>query len=235
LEPEDKAALQRRAEDLRACLLPYGDGDLDVVCEALATMFNSFPSLRGDVGSMAVARVEGASRALEAFPAWAITVACAHVHRHGYQVTDRGGERKTERHWPPSDADVHKIVEDVVSGRLIALQNAEAMLTAPVEPPEPTASAEQRAAQVEAWKASRPVSDIEAIAEENRRKFSAALRERELEERAEEWRRVGLEPPNPLVSLPLMLKMGWTIETVRGKATLVSPSRQPEEETQHGR
>lgn len=76
----------------------------------------------------------------------------------------------------------------------------------------------------------------ESDAERKRRAEIAAsldARSAEFNERMikREFTALGLDPPQPLVSLGLLKQMGWTIQEIEGKATLVSPGKQHQRRT----
>lgn len=63
---------------------------------------------------------------LRKFPCWAIEIACELI------TSGRAGLDPT---WPPNDAQVHEIVESVVSEYRSLFGQAQALLAAPIEPP----------------------------------------------------------------------------------------------------
>lgn len=105
LTPAERATLERRRDGLAHAVAPYQRGvDVDRVALALSDMFGSFSSMRQS-GEEAMARVDGATRSLEQFPAWAIEKACADV-----QINGVWREGRFDRRWPPSDAEVAEVV-----------------------------------------------------------------------------------------------------------------------------
>lgn len=242
MRPEERRALEHRVEALGPWLAPYArpEQDDDVMI-ALAEMFNGFPSLRGDAGPAALARVSGAMAALERFPAWAIFAACSDIHRRGYEMTDSRGEVRAERHWPPSDADVCKVVEDVVKVRAEALRGARALLEAPVEEDDRPPLEERRAHvdRVRAELAARavPPDELERLLATQRSERRAVAARGQARRLAEDYARAGVEPPGGRVtsSLSLLLEMGWTIQEVNARKVLVPPPKRatvPRGETQ---
>lgn len=131
LRESEREALEARRAELAPALEPYGPADTDRVVTAISAMFGSFRSMR-DRGADAVAALDNARRAVAPFPAWAVEIACAVIQNRGYEVEDRDGKRQ-ERHWPPSDAEIVKAVEESVRIRAVALASASALLSAKVE------------------------------------------------------------------------------------------------------
>lgn len=237
MAPEERNALEHRAASLRPWLAPYVQPDeSDMVAEVISDMLQGYPALKGDTSPAAIARIDGMMRAVEIFPSWAIQQACASISRRGYQVQDKDGDWKTERHWPPSSADVCKVVEEMVAGRRMVLAQAEALLDAPVEEQEaPTADA--KAAQVADWQAkwnaktAVTAATLEATVAEISGRRAAEVQERQMRRIVDEYRSKGLEPPafkGIPVSLSMLLRLGWTIqEDGEGKKVLVRPPKEP--------
>lgn len=148
LSDDERQALTARAAELRPALASYArPAEDDRVAEVLFDMFGGFRSMR-EQGADAVGRVDSAMRALALFPAWAIEHGCLSIQRDGYEVADRDGVR-IERHWPPSDPEICKIVAKIEKHHRAALVTAEALLSAPIEEPAPMRDQSRRDAQVE--------------------------------------------------------------------------------------
>lgn len=232
--PEERRALEHRAESLRPHLAPFARPTQDDdVAIALAEMFNGFPSLRGDAGSAAMARVNAAMEVLAEFPLWAIETACMRIRQRGYEVPDhdRGGV-KVERHWPPSEAELHRAVAQLVEPRANRMRNARLLLAAPVEP-EPEESPERKAAVVDrllgevAALTVMPAELEAALATRNTQRAESATRRRDESVRAE-YVAAGVEVPDGyLVSLSMRLAQGWTVEDVGDRKVLVRPKPKP--------
>jgi hypothetical protein len=140
LRNDERTALERRAEGLRRALVPYSQLDDDRVAASVATMFGGFRSLRQQ-GDDAVAAVDGAMLALRSFPAWAIEKGCLAIQR--------GEAPQLDTRYPPNDAQICRIVTDIVKPYRAALTSANALLSAPVEPPAPQRPAIQHGCPVE--------------------------------------------------------------------------------------
>lgn len=105
LTAEERAALEARRDELAPAVVPHASRDVDRVALALTDMFGGFPSMRQRDDASVVARLDGARRVMEEFPAWAIEKACATIQQNGiWRVQDGFG--KFDRHWPPSDAEI---------------------------------------------------------------------------------------------------------------------------------
>lgn len=128
LEPDERAALERRRDELALAVAPYHPSERDRVAVALLRMFGSYTSMRQDEEA-AAAKIDSAANVLVDFPAWAIEKACAAIHRNGVWRGD-----KFDRQWPPNDSEIIEAVRD--ARRLIGDQydSAVAILNAKVEP-----------------------------------------------------------------------------------------------------
>lgn len=133
LTDEERDVLERRARDLTPALTPYlRPQQDDEIALAITEMLSGFRGAR-EASADAVGRIAALMNVLAPFPAWAIQRSCAWIRSHGYEVEDRDGKR-TERHWPPADAEVVAEVERTVRLRQEALASARALLEAPVAP-----------------------------------------------------------------------------------------------------
>jgi hypothetical protein len=232
LTAEERRAVEHRATSLAAWLAPYArPSDDDDVTIALAEMFNGFPSMRNESGQAALARVNAAMELLAQFPAWAIVAGCAQIRRKGYEVAERDGVR-VERHWPPGEPELYRVVELLVAPRVTAMRNARLLLAAPVEP-QLEESPEHKAAVADRVRAAvRPVTSPElesALTARNSRRAELATKRRDADLRAQ-YAAAGVEVPDGyLVSLPMRLAQGWTIEEVGHRKVLVKPRPRPVE------
>ncbi len=106
----EREALERRRDELAPAVAPYdrrqGTADWDRVALAVTDMFGGFTSMRQS-GAEAAARAEGAMRALQPFPAWAIEKACEEIHRNGVFR-----EGKYDKQWAPSDAEIAAVTRE---------------------------------------------------------------------------------------------------------------------------
>lgn len=230
LMEHERGVIERRVGVLEPALLPFDPSlEGDDVVTALAEMFDSFRSMSGMKDENAVARVSQARDVLSDMPAWAIQETCMSIRRFGYRKEDG----KLEQHWPPSDPEIHAMVDKLIDGRRTALVQAKALLVAPLEP----AAVERTASSIKSSLADfkDKMGKATAIDEEDERRRRVILdrnKERALQDRRQEYIDAGLEPPAAkygfLTSLPMMLQQGWTIETIdefAGKQVLVSPKK----------
>ncbi len=135
LTEAERNELTRRASDLEPALEPFDRerrNDLDRVAEAASDMYGGFPSMRQQ-GADAVARANALISSLErnGLPTWAIEQACRSIQDSGYEQSN-DEKTWTEKHWPPSDAEVVKEAKKIVRLRANAKANAVAILGAKV-------------------------------------------------------------------------------------------------------
>jgi hypothetical protein len=117
-----------RYNDLEPWVVGYDSSELDIVALALSDLFGSFPSMRQKDEDVA-GRIDSLRRLLEASPAWAILRVSDRIRRHGYVA----GDGKTERHWPPSDAEIVDMVRTSTRIYSDSFDSAAALLIAQVE------------------------------------------------------------------------------------------------------
>jgi len=134
LTAEERAKLEARRAELAPWVGPYHDEELDDVALALVDMYHGFPSFQGQSLEAMAAKTESVGLLLrrEGMPLWAIEKACARIRAKGF-VKREGNRTFTERHWPPSDAE---LVEEVRIERKLygdAYDEAERLLAATVE------------------------------------------------------------------------------------------------------
>lgn len=146
LTGHERALVGGRAEALREALRPFQASEQGRVNAEIAAMLGGFRSMRQQDEDVA-ATVEVARHVLREFPLWAISRGCLMI-----------AQRKTDldRKWPPNDGEIYGVVEDVVEHFRKRLASAEALLAAPVEPPEPVRPTQ---AEIEAA-LGRPVSSV---------------------------------------------------------------------------
>lgn len=227
LDPKERVIVERRADDLESALVPFvRPAEDDRVAEALSALFDSFTSMR-QKGADVLARVEAAMRVLEPMPAWAVEEGCLRIRRYGYRVVDDHGRERVEQHWPPGDSEIFDEIQRTVRVRADALAAALALLVAPAPPPRVGRSVDDMLAEFKAQTVGGRIVDA-AEAAELEIKHTARTREVTLEDRKLEYRLAGLRPPESgpggvVTSLPMMLKMGCTIEDVGGQKVLVAP------------
>jgi hypothetical protein len=124
------SALESRRIELVPAVQPYGERDVNRVTLALTDMFGGFPSMRQRDDTAVMARIDGARRVLEEFPAWAIEKACIFIQANGVW---RDGA--FDRQWPPSDAEIIQEVRQKFRLYSDQHQSAVALLAAVVEEP----------------------------------------------------------------------------------------------------
>lgn len=128
LTRDERAAVALRAEAIGCAMVPFTSAESDLVDGAIHGLLAGFRSGRpGLEGAEAMAEVTKA--VLRKFPAWAIVAGC--------QKIVRGEIEGLSRDWAPSDRAIHDVVADIVRPYQQVLDNARALLAAPVEPPEP--------------------------------------------------------------------------------------------------
>jgi hypothetical protein len=98
----------------------------DIIESAVARMFAGFRAMRSDADPEATTRIT--LHALREFPAWAIQEGCRRVS------CDEAG---LDVRYPPNDAELCRICRKVVEPYQARLRNANELLSAPVEAPEP--------------------------------------------------------------------------------------------------
>jgi hypothetical protein len=223
----ERAALDARARALEPAVAPYArPADEDRVADALLALLDSYSAQRL-TKEEAMARVDGAMEVLADLPAWSIEEACLRIRRNGYMVIDAKGRARLEQTFTPNDSQIHSVAEDLVKARRDARDSALALLAAPVEesPEDHRPSIAEMLA--EARQTMQP-SDAE-IDDDRVRRDDIARRSVKRQDEAirSEYIAAGLEPPTGgvLVSLPMMLKAGHTIEEIGGRKVLVGPAR----------
>lgn len=134
LTEEERAKLVARRSALAPWVGPYHDEEVDDVALALVDMYHGFPGFQGQSLEAMAAKTESVGLLLrrEGMPLWAIEKACERIRAKGF-VKREGNRTFTERHWPPSDAE---LVEEVRIERKLygdAYDEAERLLAATVE------------------------------------------------------------------------------------------------------
>ena len=123
LEPSERALLEMRATALQIALQPFGE---DLAVEAdVAAMFSGFRFMRQrgeDVGTT----VHITLAVLREFPAWAIRKACLSIAQDRANLNEK---------FAPNDAEIYGVAEDIVRLYREHHRQANALLSAPVEPP----------------------------------------------------------------------------------------------------
>lgn len=126
LTGEERTQITVRRDTLRVGLAPFAPRDSDKVSSAIAAMLGGFRSMRQD-GEDAEDLVAVTRFILREFPRWAIEEGCLLIAQ---------GRAGIDRRFPPNDAQIHAVVVEAVRLRRATLATMDALLTAPIEPPE---------------------------------------------------------------------------------------------------
>jgi hypothetical protein len=129
LTPGERSVVERRRDELRAACLPFLPRERDSVVVAISRMFGGFGALRHEDDEAAVARLDGLLYVLAPFPLWAIETVCLSISNHE-AVLD--GERLS-RKYPPNDSEVCALTKELLRPYARALENASALLAAPIQ------------------------------------------------------------------------------------------------------
>lgn len=125
--------LEARRAELHPWVLGYHPAEGDQVTVALADMFSSFTSMSSMSPEEKVAKIGLLLRSLVEFPLWAIERACDRIRTRGFVKKERDGRYVTERHWPPTDAELIAAVEEQMKHYRPQYDAAVALLSAKVE------------------------------------------------------------------------------------------------------
>lgn len=147
LTPTNRAALQHRAAELINGLRPFTAAEANEVDAALHGMLSGFRALARQEGEYADASVEVLRAVLREFPPWAIIEGCLQIAR--------GKVPDLDHRYAPNDVQVCDVVAAIVAPARENLDNAMALLRAPVETPEPPRPARE---EIEA-KLGRPIGE----------------------------------------------------------------------------
>lgn len=132
LTADERAAIEGRKAALTDALSPYSNDERDAVEAEVAAMFSGFRSMRAQDDNM-IATIEVTCAVLREFPLWAIAKGCKMIATRKAVID---GRRLDER-YAPNDAEVHAVVEGEVKTYRRALNEASAILDAPVALPDP--------------------------------------------------------------------------------------------------
>jgi hypothetical protein len=215
---EERRAVEQRAADLEGALAPWSEGARPYLQECLGVMFAGFRSRR-DGEADAEISVDITLSALRSFPAWAIARASSDIQQ---------GKTKLDKKYAPHDVEIVGVCNTIVASHRRHLLAARDLLKA-VAPPEPDRTALPGQTTPEDWLRNRAGKPVEPVltAEQAKERDEAneALRRSYV---LQCYRRLGLSPPQErpdkaLVTPELLLTMGWKIEEINGKRTLVAP------------
>lgn len=209
---DERIMVERRAVSLEAALSPQ-DGDHERMMIALAELYDSYRSMRPPVDDEAMRRVQSAARLLAEFPGWAVEVVCVKIRKAGYIINGR-----LEQTYAPSDAQIHSAVAEYLEPRRKHMIAAQTLLQAAVAPkieesmtPLETSMDDFRVRMA----GGRLRADaLELIETERREKILAEKRQRDIQDRRNDYIANGLPAPtgDNFTTLPMMLKLGWRIE-----------------------
>lgn len=126
LAPAERGQLEMRREILDAGLRPFGDAEKPDLEAALGAMFSGFRMRQQ--GKAVMATIEITLAVLREFPSWAISEACLQIAR---------GESALDEHWPPTDAEIYGVCDDLVRNWRRAQRTTIELLQAKVASREP--------------------------------------------------------------------------------------------------
>lgn len=146
LSASERSQIEARRNVLEAGLRPFGASEKPDLEAALGAMFSGFRMRQQ--GKAVTATIEITLAVLREFPAWAISEACLQIARGGSDLDD---------HWPPTDAEIYGVCEDLVMDWRRAQRTTIELLRAEVasrEPlPKPTKEGNRGAARPQAGRA----------------------------------------------------------------------------------
>lgn len=133
LTPAERETVAARAQALADALHPYTVSERTQVEIAIGGMLAGFRSMR-QIGADGEAVVIVMCNVLRDFPPWAIAQGCIAIAQ-GRAVDEEG--KPLDRRWPPNDAQVYAVVAEIVRVHRKNLAQAQGLLVATVEAPEP--------------------------------------------------------------------------------------------------
>lgn len=125
LTEREQSVIEHRRDELQPALSAYLDEERAAVEAEIMALFAGRRSMRQS-GVEAEATAAITARVLRQFPLWAISEGCMVIARGGGDVDHR---------YAPNDSEIYAVVEKVVRPYREKLENANALLSAPVEPP----------------------------------------------------------------------------------------------------
>ncbi len=226
----ERSDLGARKAVLEAWLAP---GSPQKMAAAIAEMMMGFP---GSNVTEEDAEVITASYAFSCrdLPTWAVQRACLRF-RSGQVRPSEIDEKTINFGFRPSSAHLCKVAAVLADPLRAELDRIEAVLKGTVTMEAPARPAPQGMTAASAHIVDRDQRAALESDERIKRQEAEAphVEKRNNDARILEYRRAGLKPPEPhggiVVSLPMMLKMGFVIEEVRGEKVLVSPRKQEAE------
>jgi hypothetical protein len=197
---------------------------------AIADMMMGFP---GSNVSVEDAEAICASYAFSCreLPTWAVQRSCLRF-RSGQVRPAEIDEKTIGFGFRPSSAHLCKVAEALARPLRVELDRIEAVFKGTVTPSAPPRTAPAGVTAAQAHIVDRDQRAALECDERIKRQQAAApgVERRNNDARIAEYARAGLKPPEPhggiVVSLSMMLKMGFAIATVKGKKVLVQANKQ---------
>ena len=123
LAAEERAALEQRAAELRAALVPIADDQHDAVARAVSAMLGGFSQMLRKNDAEAVAITNGYLTVMRERPAWAIVATCLKV---------RAGSAGTSLDFPPPEPRLNWLVGETLAPYRARLAAIERLLAAKI-------------------------------------------------------------------------------------------------------
>jgi len=227
----ERSALQARKATLDRWLEA---GSPQKMTMAIADMMMGFPGSNVTVEDAEVICASYAFSCRE-MPTWAVQRACLRF-RSGQVRPSEIDEKTIGFGFRPSSAHLCKVAEALARPLRVELDRIEVVLkgTVTMQSP-PRAEPAGAASAPRAYLKSLDNAERDRRDEAVRRQVaeSSEVEKRNNDARRAEYARAGLKPPEPhggiVVSLPMMLKMGFRIEEIGGEKVLISPRKVAEE------
>lgn len=231
LKPEERLALELRVQELRNALAPASPANYEIMFDTVSAMLGAFPSMQRHSAESAAMIAEGYCHSVRGRPQWAVIEAARKVRENeaglnpSYCPTEPEFAEQVRRLLHPFEARLYEI-DAVIRGK-------------PVQPVSQENRDKVDVLSKEHLAKSQSPLDLETEQRKHQRAaFVEKMLKGEHERRLREYVTAGLEPPEDkgygIVSLPLMLEMGWRIETdPRGKKVLTAPPPPPPPKYSH--
>lgn len=213
-----------------AALMPYlRTADKKEIKDCIARCFQGFSFAPTAEEAKAIAAQY--ILVLQDFPLWVIEQACMRFAR-GEVRPEEVGAKTLDLREKPTTAQLKMIAEDIAQPVSAEARRIQLVLNAPAPHQAPTAEQRARAeASIEKWRKEQGLREATAT-DEDREKWRWLAEEADAAHRKlvlRQYKAAGLEPPEErpgkaLVSLPLLLSLGWRVETGPDrKPVLVQP------------
>lgn len=235
LRPQERDALRARSRDL----LPWmKGGTANEIKKLLARCFQGFNYAPTPAEAQAIA-VQYIT-VLKDQPLWAIERACMRF-ASGTVRPEEVGAKKLDLAVKPTTAQLRMIVEDTVEeiARELRIIQGALKAEAPRKPPTKEEIAKTNA-DIERWRAEKGVKPPELVVSAEQKRDTAQRLDKAHRDRVlKEYETAGLPPPEEkpnkaLVSLALLLHMGWRIEELpHGVKVLTQPPPPPPPKYSH--